>query len=53
MSKQLIIKEGNKLLPTTIIQQLEKRKFEAYYCETKSTAVAKAISLIPEGSSVS
>jgi L-lactate utilization protein LutB len=36
-----------------IIKNLESRKFEAFYCKDKDEAVEKAMSLIPEKSSVS
>jgi L-lactate utilization protein LutB len=36
-----------------IIKSLESRKFEAFYCKNKDEAVEKAMSLIPDGSSVS
>lgn len=37
----------------TIIQNLEKRQMEGYYCPTAADAVQKALELIPEGSGVS
>lgn len=37
----------------TIIQNLEKRQMEGYYCQTAADAVQKALELMPEGSSVS
>ena len=40
------------LLSATLVKNLEKRHFEAYYCPTAAEAVEKALSLIPEGSSV-
>lgn len=43
----------NELLAKTLIGNLERRHFEAYYCPTTAEAVKKALSLIPEGSSVS
>lgn len=43
----------NELLAKTLISNLERRHFEAYYCPTTAEAVEKALSLIPEGSSVS
>ena len=36
-----------------MIQYLEKRGFEAYYCPTKEEALTKALELIPEGDLVS
>ena len=41
------------LLGATLVKNLERRHFEAYYCPTAAEAVEKAISLIPEGSSIS
>ncbi len=35
-----------------LIKQLQSRHFEAYYCATADEALAKALSLIPEGSRV-
>ena len=40
------------LLSATLLKNLEKRHFEAYYCPTAAEAVEKVLSLIPEGSSV-
>ncbi len=37
----------------TIVRNLKKRHFEAYFCETAEEAVKKALELIPEGASVS
>lgn len=48
-----IIAARNELLAATVIKNLEKRNFEAFYCATKEEAVKKALELIPEGSSVS
>lgn len=36
----------------TLVKNLNSRCFEAYFCETKEEALAKALELIPEGSSV-
>ena len=36
----------------TVIKNLEKRRMEGYYCETKEEAVALALSLMPKGSSI-
>ena len=36
-----------------MIKNLERRHFEAYYCKTSAEAVEQAVSLIPEGSSIS
>ena len=35
-----------------LVKNLQSRHFEAYYCATKEEALAKALELIPEGSSV-
>ena len=35
-----------------IVKNLQKRHFDAYYCATKEEALAKALELIPEGSSI-
>lgn len=35
-----------------MVKNLKKRHFEAYYCNTKKEALAKALELIPEGSTV-
>lgn len=42
----------NKLLGARIIKGLESRNMEGYYAETKEEALAKALELIPEGSSI-
>ncbi|NDO45535.1 lactate utilization protein [Clostridium sp. MD294] len=47
-----VIEKRNALLAKTVISNLEKRHFEAYYCTTTQEALQKALSLIPEGSSV-
>ena len=36
----------------TLVKNLQQRQFEAYYCADKAEALAKALTLIPEGSSV-
>lgn len=36
----------------TLLKNLKSRHFDAYYCDTKADALAKALELIPEGSSV-
>ena len=36
----------------TIIKGLEKRQMEGYYCPDRTSAVAKALELMPEGSSI-
>lgn len=35
-----------------LVKNLQSRQFDAYYCETKEDALAKALELIPTGSSV-
>ena len=35
-----------------LVKNLHQRQFEAYYCSDKAEALAKALTLIPEGSSV-
>ena len=35
-----------------LVQNLQNRHFEAYYCENKEKALEKALELIPEGASV-
>lgn len=35
-----------------LVKNLQNRHFEAYYCQTKESALEKALELIPEGSSV-
>ncbi len=47
-----VIEKRNALLAKTVISNLEKRHFEAYYCATTAEALQKALELIPEGSSV-
>ena len=49
MTPQELRKE---LLSATLIKNLERRHFEAYYCPTAAEAVEKVLSLIPEGSSI-
>lgn len=46
------MEKRNALLAKTVIGNLEKRHFEAYYCPTTAEALQKALELIPEGSSV-
>ena len=36
-----------------LVKNLHSRGFEAYYCPDKAQALEKALTLIPEGSSVS
>lgn len=43
----------NRLLSEKIIRNLESRRFEAHYCDTGAEARELALSLIPEGTSVS
>lgn len=45
--KQYYEKRGQAL-----VKNLQQRQFEAYYCADKEEALAKALTLIPEGSSV-
>lgn len=40
-------------LAETMIKKMEKRGFDAYYCPDSKSAVEKALSLMPKGSSVS
>lgn len=47
-----IIEKRNALLAETVITNLQKRHFEAYYCPTAKEAVQKTLELIPEGSSI-
>lgn len=49
MSPKEIAKQN---LANTIIENMKKKNMEGYYCATSAEAVEKAISLIPEGSSV-
>lgn len=44
--------QRNELLRKTLLKNLEKRHFEAYYCPTAAEAIEKALSLMPAGSSV-
>ena len=37
---------------TQLVKNLQSRHFDAYYCATKEEALAKALELIPEGSTV-
>ena len=43
---------ANQNLANTIIKKMAKRNMEGYYCATSAEAVEKALSLMPEGSSV-
>ncbi len=40
------------LLSATLLQNLKKRHFEAYYCPTAASAIDQALALMPEGGSV-
>ncbi len=51
--KDNLIKARYQLLATKIIKNLQSRNFEAYYCDNAEDATKKALSLIPENSSVS
>lgn len=43
----------NEVLGNRVVKALESRNMEAYYMKTKEAALAKALELIPEGSSIS
>ena len=43
----------NELLAKKVIENLKRRKMEGYFCKTQEEAMAKALELIPEGSSIS
>lgn len=43
---------ANQNLANTIIKNMAKKNMEGYYCATSSEAVEKALSLMPEGASV-
>ncbi|MBR3993577.1 MAG: lactate utilization protein, partial [Anaerotignum sp.] len=47
------LEKRKELLGATLVKNLERRHFEAYYCPTATEAIDKALSLMPEGSSVS
>ncbi|WP_330695334.1 lactate utilization protein [Anaerotignum sp.] len=47
------IEKRNEVLGKTLVEKLEARQFEAYYCPTAKEALEKALSLVPEKSSVS
>lgn len=47
------MEKRKELLGATLVKNLERRHFEAYYCPTTAEAIKKALSLMPEGSSVS
>ena len=42
----------NEALGQTLVQNMQRRGFDAYYCADKEAALAKALELIPEGSSI-
>ena len=46
--KELYFEKRGKLL----VKNLQNRHFEAYYCNNREEALAKALELIPEGSSI-
>ena len=48
----MFLNEATKLRAQTILKGLEKRNMEGVFCETKEDALAKALSYIEEGSSV-
>ena len=35
-----------------LVKNLQSRQFDAYYCETREEALAKALELIPKGATV-
>ena len=43
---------ANQNLANTIIKNMAKKNLEGYYCATSAEEVEKALSLMPEGSSV-
>lgn len=43
---------ANQNLANTIIKNMHKKNLEGYYCATSAEAVEKALSLMPEGSSI-
>lgn len=51
--KEDSIRARNRLLASKVIKNLQSRKFEACYCDNAIEAVEKALSFIPEDSSVS
>lgn len=44
--------QAKQLLANTIIENMKKKNLEGYYCATTKEAVEKALSLMPEGSSI-
>jgi hypothetical protein len=47
------VKQSNANAAATILERLKKRNMEGYFCETSAEAVELALSLMPEGSSIS
>ena len=47
-----LARKRNELLATKVVTNLERRGFGACYCATTAEAVQKALSLLPEGSTV-
>jgi len=45
-------KNYNRKRGQVLVKNLQKRHHEAYYCDTKEEALAKALELIPKGSSI-
>ena len=43
------MEQRNALLAARVVQALESRHFEAYFCKTGEEAVAKVFALMPEG----
>ncbi len=48
MTENIHLKQRNKILAERVIENLQKRFFDAYYAETKEDALKKAIELIPK-----
>ncbi len=48
-----IVNQHHENMAKKLIEQFTKRRFEAYYCPDKKTALKKALELIPEGALVS
>ena len=44
--------QAKQMLANTIIENMKKKNLEGYYCATAKEAVEKALSLMPEGSSI-
>lgn len=53
MSEKTPVELRNDLLGKKVVKSLEKRHFEAYYCENKEEALKKVIELIPKEDVVS